>query len=162
MGSNNQKMTESSDNSSATTPNSVSNQVPNELGQMVKRVKDVLPQVPLSVIERDLKVTSNIDETITRILDGTVNYTPVSLNDNTPDTNSTVNDGNGSSSMTTKSNAINSNDDKISNDDLPDLNTAAKTFGKNANERTKSYQERKAALISNAKFRYCKKHNINI
>lgn len=162
MGSNNQKITESSDSSSATTPNSVSNQVPNELGQMVKRVKDVLPQVPLSVIERDLKVTNNIDETITRILDGTVNYVPVSTNDNTPDSNSTVNDGNGSSSTTIASNTINCNDGKISNDDLPDLNTAAKTFGKNANERTKSYHERKAALINNAKLRYCKKHNINI
>ena len=37
-----------------------------ELFSMSQTVKNVLPQVPLDVIRRDLIITSNVDETITR------------------------------------------------------------------------------------------------
>lgn len=40
-------------------------------------------------------------------------------------------------------------------------NMAAGTFGKSAQERTSSYQERKKLLIENARKRYIEKHGLN-
>ncbi|XP_068129739.1 lipid droplet-regulating VLDL assembly factor AUP1 isoform X2 [Hyperolius riggenbachi] len=45
-------------------------------GVMAQRVKEVLPQVPLSVIHRDLAQTGCVDTTITNILEGRVPYVP--------------------------------------------------------------------------------------
>lgn len=42
------------------------------------------------------------------------------------------------------------------------LIAAATTFGKSANERTLSFQERKKQLIENARKRYIEKHNLNM
>ena len=45
---------------------------------MVRSVKDVLPQVPVSMIRTDLNITSNIEESITRLVDGKIQYNPES------------------------------------------------------------------------------------
>ncbi|KAM4687206.1 lipid droplet-regulating VLDL assembly factor AUP1 [Rhinophrynus dorsalis] len=43
---------------------------------MAERVKDVLPQVPLSVIHTDLALTGCVDTTITNLLEGRIPYVP--------------------------------------------------------------------------------------
>ncbi|XP_069833158.1 lipid droplet-regulating VLDL assembly factor AUP1 [Dendropsophus ebraccatus] len=43
---------------------------------MAQRVKEVLPQVPLSVIHRDLAQTGCVDATITNLIEGRVPYVP--------------------------------------------------------------------------------------
>ncbi|KAG9461779.1 hypothetical protein GDO78_015761, partial [Eleutherodactylus coqui] len=43
---------------------------------MAQRVKEVLPQVPLSVIHQDLVQTGCVDATITNLIEGRVPYVP--------------------------------------------------------------------------------------
>ncbi|XP_063782084.1 lipid droplet-regulating VLDL assembly factor AUP1 [Pseudophryne corroboree] len=47
-----------------------------EACDMARRVKEVLPQVPLSVIHRDLAQTGCVDTTITNLLEGQVAFVP--------------------------------------------------------------------------------------
>ena len=121
-----------------------SSNVSPQLEQMAQQVKDVLPQVPLHVIRRDLTVTANVDESITRLLDGTVSYSPESTN-----SSSTV------QTVLPKIDPCTLNAESLS------LNTAAKSFGKNANDRMKSYEERKQALIEASRLRYISKNTVN-
>ena len=50
----------------------------NKYCQMAKQVKAVLPQVPMSNIESEVKRTRNVDVAISRFLDGSVKYKPLS------------------------------------------------------------------------------------
>lgn len=125
-----------------------------QLDSMVESVKVVLPQVPISVIRKDLCVTSNVEETITRLVDGTIQYTP-----ETPETNKS------SSSQANSAKVSNFNTSSLptnisNSDSLPTLSTAAKSFGNSANERHKSFEERKRQLIESARLRYMIKHNM--
>jgi len=120
---------------------------------MSRRVKEVLPQVPLSVIQKDLSITANVDETITRILEGQVPYTPepeIKPSTSKSQIASSPCSLQGTSSI------------KLDKDGLPSLNVAAKSFGRTASERIRSYHERKAALIEAARIRYIKKHNLKV
>jgi ancient ubiquitous protein 1 len=124
---------------------------------MAQRVKEVLPQVPLNVIKRDLAITTNVDETITRVLDGTVSYRPevvatVSLKPSGSSSSSTLLSTN--LRTCTQSGAV------ASSSELPSLNTAASSFPKNANDRMKSYKERKQALVEASRARYLQKHGL--
>uniref|UniRef100_A0A1W7RAY6 Ancient ubiquitous protein 1 n=1 Tax=Hadrurus spadix TaxID=141984 RepID=A0A1W7RAY6_9SCOR len=110
---------------------------------MSHQVKEVLPYVPLNVIEQDLALTDNVSLTITRILEGNVLYVPE------PEPNILI-----SSSQPGTSNI--SPTLNVSNYQLP--STASKTFGKTPKERMLSYQERKAQLIDTARRRYLQKH----
>ncbi|XP_073524383.1 lipid droplet-regulating VLDL assembly factor AUP1 [Phyllobates terribilis] len=49
---------------------------PPATSHMAQRVKEVLPQVPLSVIQQDLAQTGCVDATITNLIEGRVPYLP--------------------------------------------------------------------------------------
>ena len=119
---------------------------------MCCRVKEVLPQVPIDVITRDLRITGDVDETITRLLDGTVKYTPQTA------TTTPVQ----ASSSQLSSKPVTSTDQASGNPssttDVPSLSTAASSFGKDSRERMKSLEERKKMLIEASRIRYLAKH----
>lgn len=109
-----------------------------KIDQMSAKVKEVLPQVPLSVIKTDIMETKNIDDTIERILSGTVSYEP-----ETVPLAST-------SKQTPTSPSV----------EAPKLNLAAANFGKTAEERAQSFQERKEQMFRLARIRYIQKHGL--
>lgn len=94
-----------------------------------------------------------MDTTITNILEGRVRFTPetsrsvaVASTSNQPSTSlnkSTIAAG-------------------VAAAPLSHLHMAASSFGKNASERTRSFQERKEQLIAAARRRYIEKHNLDI
>ena len=112
---------------------------------MATSVKGVLPQVPLDVIRKDLTITANVDETIARLLDGTVTYVPEKKQP--PKT-------------------IVGASAPASQPALPPphapLITAAATFGKTADERHRSFEERKQRLIEESRRRYLAKQAIPV
>lgn len=89
--------------------------------------------------------TKNVDQTITNILEGRVQYTPISR-ETKPATPKTSPASSASTSQPQNNSMI----------------AAASTFGKTAHERNLSFQERKKLLIENARRRYIEKHNLNI
>ncbi|XP_014669212.1 PREDICTED: ancient ubiquitous protein 1-like [Priapulus caudatus] len=99
-----------------------------------QQVKEVLPLVPIEIIRRDLANTRCVDETITNILEGRVTYTP-----ELPATSKAQ-----LSSWSTKT-------------PTKDQKTMWATSSK---DRMKSYQERKAEFIAEAKHKYMEKHGI--
>lgn len=98
---------------------------------MARRVKEVLPQVPLSVIQRNLAQTGCVDTTITNILEGSVPYVPEAEPQKENDTSSQGN------SHPTRS--------------------LHKGFARRPEERHLSLQERKEALYESARRRYVEK-----
>lgn len=118
---------------------------------MAVHVKEVLPQVPIDVIRKDLMVTANVDETITRLLDGTVPYqaerkqAPASVPSASP------------SSSSASSSPIHAVPCGPSH---PPLITAASTFAKTADERHRSFEERKKRLIDESRRRYLAKQEL--
>lgn len=124
-----------------------------EIESMAKHVKEVLPQVPIEVIRKDLIVTANVDETITRLLDGTVEYQAVKR---TTDGSPVPSVGSSSSSSGPRSPAHS----PPSAPSLPPLITAASCFGKTADERHRSFEERKQKLIDESRRRYLAKQEL--
>ena len=114
---------------------------------MAVHVKEVLPQVPIDVIRKDLTVTTNVDETITRLLDGTVVYEP----EKKPSPTAAVRSPNPTAAPSSFKSCSNSH---------PPLITAASSFGKSADERHKSFEERKQKLIEESKRRYLAKQEL--
>lgn len=121
--------------------------------EMINEVKAVLPNVPLDLIRHDLIITKNVDLTINRILEGSINYIPELKNLYS----SSKSYGNEKSqnvkclfNMPLKKEASFQN--SIS------LNTEASSFEKTPENQFKSYEERKALFIKNAKMRYIHKH----
>ncbi|KAF5269958.1 hypothetical protein FQR65_LT05757 [Abscondita terminalis] len=117
--------------------------------RMACQVKEVLPMVPYNTICMDLMKTRNVDQTITNILEGNVTYIPESPS-HTPSAQSTSN---------VVVNPSTSKDQRFKPDSL---NTAAPSFGKSAQDRMLSFQERKKQLIDTARQRYIEKHGLNI
>ncbi|XP_033109791.1 ancient ubiquitous protein 1-like [Anneissia japonica] len=110
--------------------------------RMAKQVKEVLMDVPIHVILQDIAETNSVDLTISNILEKKVTYTPET---NPPScSEATV-------SSTSK---------------LPPIvppgsaKYAAAEFSRNSNERMRSFEERKSALLDNARRRYKEKHGI--
>ncbi|RWS08026.1 ancient ubiquitous protein 1-like protein [Dinothrombium tinctorium] len=133
--------------SSASAQRNISNPLlesTSQIERMAIRVKEVLPQVPIEVVKKDLAITANIDETITRLLDGTISYKAETVVNSRPEAQ-------------TQKDSQSSNQSNISKSELG-LNTSAKTFGKSAFERMRSYKERKEALIEASRARYLRKH----
>jgi len=142
-----------------------------DLFSMAHTVKNVLPQVPIDVIRRDLIITNNVDETIARLLDGTVYYDmetevlpPASVNevkdvklDEKKDTPKASNDV--SSHNKESSNAV--NNEPLKTISPMSFNTKAATFEKDPHERMKSYQERKQKLLEVAREHYIEKHGLD-
>nr|CAI5849178.1 unnamed protein product [Callosobruchus analis] len=117
------------------------------LQRMTMQIREVLPHVPYNVIYNDLCHTESVDNTITNILEGRIQFTPESIGASSD----TI-----SSSSTSKGHTVSPIDSQISS------NTAAASFPKSAAERTRSFQERKMQLIANARRRYIEKHNLDL
>ncbi|CAG9766909.1 unnamed protein product [Ceutorhynchus assimilis] len=127
-----------------------------ELVRMASLVKEVLPYVPLSAIYNDLSVTRSVDTTITNILEGRVRFIPEQTT-STPQTSSVSNQQ--PSTSTSYGNVASTSNSTPS---PAQMNMGASTFGKNATERTRSFQERKEQLIAAARRLYIEKHNLDI
>ncbi|ENN75747.1 lipid droplet-regulating VLDL assembly factor AUP1 [Dendroctonus ponderosae] len=122
--------------------------------RMVSQVKEVLPHVPIQAIYNDLAVTRSVDTTITNILEGRVRFTPEASRSAAavPSTSSQPSTSPNKSTIATG----------VAAAPFSHLHMAASTFGKNASERTRSFQERKEQLIAAARRRYIEKHNLEL
>ncbi|XP_071946907.1 lipid droplet-regulating VLDL assembly factor AUP1-like [Antedon mediterranea] len=107
--------------------------------KMAKQVKEVLVDVPIQVILQDIARTDSIDTTISNILEKRVTYTPESLSSPLS-----------SSQKDSKPPIVPPGSAKY----------AAATFSRNSHERMQSFEERKSALLDNARRRYKEKHGI--
>lgn len=121
----------------------------------VEVVRGVLPQVPVAVIRRELLVTKNVDDTIARILDGTVYYEP-EVPTITPETSQI------SSKPSESSAPIPSEEPIEPNDPVSPMtfNTKAVSFERNSQQRMKSYQERKEQLLEVARKHFIEKYGL--
>jgi ancient ubiquitous protein 1 len=126
--------------------------VDGEIRRMATQVKEVLPHVPLNAIYKDLNKTRNVDNTITNILEGRVQFVPEQAGSTSANPQPST-----SVASSTKSAAP-----STSSSDRDLFNTAASTFARSAQERNKSFRERKELLIANARRRYIEKHNLTI
>lgn len=136
--------------------------------EWIRIVKGVLPQVPEFVIRHDLEITGNVDESITRLLDGTVVYEPEirvkpnnikKTNENKDQAKPASNDQ--TNAQTNQSAQSESN--LISNMNAPSpmsFSTKASSFEKNPKERMRSYQERKKQLLEIARKHFIEKHGL--
>ncbi|KAI1883787.1 hypothetical protein AGOR_G00235170 [Albula goreensis] len=108
---------------------------------MARQVKEVLPDVPLSVITRDLVRTTCVDTTITNLLECS--------EEALAESSSGASSG---SSRGPRSPAT---------QPVSPIKPAAKTFGKSPIDRHMSLKERKEALYEYARRRYIEKHGLN-
>ncbi|XP_062405600.1 lipid droplet-regulating VLDL assembly factor AUP1 isoform X1 [Sardina pilchardus] len=120
--------------------------------RMAQQVKDVLPDVPLSVITRDLLRTNCVDTTITNLLERTEEYPPEVPSASSSD--SLRQRPASSSSSSSSSHAA-------APAPIPTIQPAAKSFGRCPIDRHMSLQERKEALYEYARRRYIEKHGLN-
>ncbi|ELU00555.1 hypothetical protein CAPTEDRAFT_227093 [Capitella teleta] len=109
-----------------------------EIDQMCRQVLEVLPHVPANVVKRDLAMTKDVDLTITHLLEGNVEFTPL--------------EGSIGASP--------AHSPSPSSSPPPNKNVVAAKFGKNYKDRQLSFEERKKALIESARLRYIEKHGI--
>ncbi|XP_045462015.1 lipid droplet-regulating VLDL assembly factor AUP1-like [Harmonia axyridis] len=123
--------------------------------RMARQVKEVLPHVPYEAIYSDLYRTRSVDNTITNILEGRVQFRPEMQS--SQERRSQL-----PSTSTFSSSNSNTMSTPFPSSSSSSLNTAASSFSKSAHERTKSFHERKQQLIANARRRYIEKHNLDI
>ena len=145
-----------------------------DLFSMAQTVKGVLPQVPIDVIRRDLVVTNNVDETITRLLDGTVCYDAevevVASVKEEPAKKPVASPGKAvdkeAASAGKEASQANQSSPVKTENELKTISpmtfsTKAATFEKDPQLRMKSYQERKKQLLEIARAHYIEKHGLN-
>ncbi|CAK1550925.1 unnamed protein product [Leptosia nina] len=115
-----------------------SSAVSNERSRLARQVKEVLPNVPLQDIMKDLAKTRSVDVTITNFLEGLTPYTPEYPAASEPQPSTSA--------------------------PQPKYITPPPTgvFPKTARERQMSFQERKAQMIAEARQRYIEKHAISL
>lgn len=155
-----------------------------DVRRMANQVKEVLPHVPFDAIFKDLSKsfiyfffrrnincvdfpvkTKNVDNTITNILEGRIHFVPdqqqtsVKTVSATAAQASTSSSTGGVSSSPSTSSVVAPSD---SSNDRELFNTAVPTFAKSANDRKKSFQERKAQLVANARKRYIAKNHLDV
>ncbi|XP_028727198.1 lipid droplet-regulating VLDL assembly factor AUP1 isoform X1 [Peromyscus leucopus] len=106
-----------------------------QLTTLAQRVKEVLPHVPLNVIQRDLARTGCVDLTITNLLEGAVAFMPEDVTE-------------GTQSLPTASAP------KFPSSGLVTPQPTALTFAKSSWARQESLQERKQALYDYARRRF--------
>ncbi|MBZ3890262.1 Ancient ubiquitous protein 1 [Sciurus carolinensis] len=106
-----------------------------QLTTLAQRVKEVLPHVPLGVIQRDLARTGCVDLTITNLLEGAVAFMPEDITE-------------GTQSLPTASTP------KFPSSGLVTPQPTALTFAKSSWARQESLQERKQALYEYARRRF--------
>lgn len=114
------------------------------VARMVQQVKEVLPDVPLSVITRDLLQTNCVDTTITNLLEHTDQFNSEAA---------------ASTPSAPAKPAASSTPSVIAY--TPNLKPAAKSFGRSPTDRHMTLQERKEALYEYARRRYIEKHELN-
>ncbi|KAI5644137.1 ancient ubiquitous protein 1-like [Phthorimaea operculella] len=112
-----------------------------DLQPLAQQVKEVLPTVPLADIMADLARTRSVDVTITNFLEGVTRYTPEK-----PATVATSSEP--GPSTPTSSRYV--------------TPVPVGTFPSRASERQLSFQQRKAAMIAEARKRYIHKHSLNL
>lgn len=105
------------------------------LASLAQRVKEVLPHVPLGVIQRDLARTGCVDLTITNLLEGAVAFMPEDITE-------------GTQSLATASTP------KFPSSGPATPQPTALTFAKSSWARQESLQERKQALYEYARRRF--------
>ncbi|VVC94697.1 unnamed protein product [Leptidea sinapis] len=109
-----------------------------ELARMAARVKEVLPNVPVNDIIRDLAKTRSVDVTITNFLEGFTQFTPepAPIIEPQPSTSQSQ----------------------------PKYITPVPTgvFPKTAKERQMSFQERKMQMIAEARKKYIERNGLNV
>ncbi|XP_030620845.1 lipid droplet-regulating VLDL assembly factor AUP1 [Chanos chanos] len=116
------------------------------VSRMAQQVKEVLPDIPISVITRDILRTNCVDTTITNLLESTEEFhTEVS---------------GGAASGPARSHSSSSSSASASAP-APAIKPTAKSFGKSPIERHMSLQERKEALYEYARRRYIEKHGLS-
>nr|XP_008528533.1 PREDICTED: ancient ubiquitous protein 1 isoform X1 [Equus przewalskii] len=106
-----------------------------QLAALAQRVKEVLPHVPLGVIQRDLARTGCVDLTITNLLEGAVAFMPEDITE-------------GTQSLSTASAP------KFPSSGPVTPQPTALTFAKSSWARQESLQERKQALYEYARRRF--------
>ncbi|KAE8750956.1 hypothetical protein FOCC_FOCC002384 [Frankliniella occidentalis] len=106
-----------------------------QLLRMSNQVKEVLPNVPLDAIRRDLARTWDVDLTITNILEGLVPFVP---------------EGQGP--------AIPTRSQRPAPDQMP----AASSSRKTVQSGSLTFQERKAKMIEEARKKYIEKHGLQL
>ncbi|NP_955984.2 lipid droplet-regulating VLDL assembly factor AUP1 [Danio rerio] len=114
------------------------------IARLAQQVKEVLPDVPVSVITRDLLQTNCVDTTITNLLERTDQFNSEAA--------MTMPSGPGKAAASSTPSAMVSS---------PNLKPAAKSFGRSPIDRHMSLQERKEALYEYARRRYIEKHGLN-
>ncbi|KAM9469756.1 lipid droplet-regulating VLDL assembly factor AUP1 [Clarias gariepinus] len=112
--------------------------------RMAHQVKEVLPDIPLSVITRDLLQTNCVDTTITNLLENTERYHTESAE----------------AAPSRTSRTLTSTTPAVPAPPLT-LKPTAKSFGKSPTDRHMSLQDRKTALYDYARRRYIEKHGLN-
>ncbi|CAB1337162.1 unnamed protein product [Coregonus sp. 'balchen'] len=112
------------------------------ISRMAQQVKEVLPDIPLGIITRDLVQTNCVDTTITNLLESTEEF-PVEAT------------GGATSAPGPAWRSVSS-----SAAPAPTIKPAAKPFGKSPVDRHMSLQERKEALYEFARRRYIEKHEL--
>ncbi|XP_038868214.1 lipid droplet-regulating VLDL assembly factor AUP1-like [Salvelinus namaycush] len=112
------------------------------ISRMAQQVKEVLPDIPLGVITRDLVQTNCVDTTITNLLESTEEF-PLEAT------------GGATSAPGPSWRSL-----SFSAAPAPTIKPAAKSFGKSPVDRHMSLQERKEALYEFARRRYIEKHGL--
>ncbi|XP_069712831.1 lipid droplet-regulating VLDL assembly factor AUP1 [Phaenicophaeus curvirostris] len=114
---------------------------------MAQRVKEVLPHVPLDVIQVDLAQTNCVDTTLANLLEGRVSFFPESQ-----EAGSEL-----PAPSTSQAGAAAGIQDFVA---VPSSKPATKQFAKSPVERHLSLQERKRALYDYARRRFTEKHGV--
>ncbi|NP_001133804.1 ancient ubiquitous protein 1 [Salmo salar] len=112
------------------------------ISRMAQQVKEVLPDIPLGVITRDLVQTNCVDTTITNLLESTEEF-PLEAT------------GGATSAPGPSWRSL-----SVSATPAPTIKPAAKSFGKSPVDRHMSLQERKEAMYEFARRRYIEKHGL--
>uniref|UniRef100_A0A0E9X2J8 Lipid droplet-regulating VLDL assembly factor AUP1 n=2 Tax=Anguilla anguilla TaxID=7936 RepID=A0A0E9X2J8_ANGAN len=112
-----------------------------QIAGMARQVKEVLPDIPLSIITRDLVRTNCVDTTITNLLE----CSEEALEE----------------ASTGDPSGLSWGPQSPAAPPVSIIKPAAKTFGKSPIDRHMSLKERKEALYEYARRRYIEKHGLN-
>ncbi|XP_010901749.1 ancient ubiquitous protein 1 [Esox lucius] len=115
------------------------------ISKMAQQVKEVLPDIPLRIITRDLAQTNCVDTTITNLLESTEEFPVEATGGATAGATSELRPAWRSPSSAAPASTI---------------KPAANCFGKSPVDRHMSLQERKDALYAYARRRYVEKHGL--
>jgi len=117
-------------------PKIVSRETNNKYIEMAKQVKLVLPQVPMSIVESEIKRTKNVDRTISNFLDGSIKFNPLSEEEQQKEKEILLN----------------------KKKDSPKRTVNSQFSGMSSKDRHLSFQEKKELMIQEARTKYLELH----